>query len=72
MKVSQPTSNPTRKLSAATIALAAVELAWVLLVNFAPSYADPNLKAAITPVVVFLVGYMVKDAPNVDLSRDEL
>lgn len=70
MKVSQPTLNPTRKLSAATIALAAVELAWVLLVNFAPSYADPNLKAALTPVVVFLVGYLVKDDANVDLARD--
>lgn len=71
MKVSQPTKFPTRKLSAATIALAIVELAWVLLVNFAPSYADPNLKAAITPVVVFLVGYMVKDEPNVDLLGNE-
>lgn len=70
MKVSQPTLNPTRKLSAATIALALVELAWVLLVNFAPSYADPNLKAALTPVVVFLVGYVVKDDANVDLARD--
>lgn len=71
MKVSQPTANPTRKLSAATIALAVVELAWVLLVNFAPAFADPNLKAALTPLVVFLVGYMVKDEPNVDLARDE-
>jgi len=69
MKVSQPTVNPTRKLSAATIALAVVELLWVLLVNIAPSYADPNLKAALTPVVVFLVGYMVKDEPNVDLAQ---
>lgn len=70
MKVNQPSANPTRKLSAATIALAVVELAWVLLINFAPSFADPNLKAAVTPLVVFLVGYMVKDAPNVDLSQD--
>ena len=71
MTVSQPTINPTRKLSAATIALAVVELLWVLLVNFAPSYADPNLKAALTPVVVFLVGYWVKDEPNIDLTQDE-
>lgn len=70
MNVSQPTAMPTRKLSAATVALATVELLWVLLVNFAPSYADPNLKAAITPVVVFLVGYMVKDEANIDLAQD--
>ena len=69
MTINQPTANPTRKLSAATIALALVELLWVLLVNFAPGYADPNLKAALTPVVVFLVGYWVKDEPNVDLSE---
>ncbi len=70
MKVSQPTLNPTRKLSAAAVALALVELAWVLLVNYDPSYAEPHLKAALTPVVVFPVGYVVKDDATVDLARD--
>ena len=70
MKVSQPTLKPTNKLSAAAIAAAVIELAWVIVSNFWPQYADPNLKAALTPLVVFAVAYFVKDEANVDLAQD--
>ena len=67
--VKQPSAiNPTRKLSAAVVAVAVMELLWVVLSNVAPSWADPSLKASLTPVVVFIVGYFVHDAPNVDMS----
>lgn len=59
--VNQSTLNPTRKLSAAVVAVAAMEVAWVMLSNLAPTWADPSLKAALTPVVVFAVGYFIKD-----------
>lgn len=59
--VNQPTLNPTRKLSAAVVAVAAMEVFWVILNNLAPTWADPSLKAALTPVVVFLAGYFIKD-----------
>lgn len=59
--VVQPTLNPTRKLSAAVVAVALMEVFWVVLTNLFPSYADPSLKAALTPVVVFVAGYFIKD-----------
>lgn len=63
--INQPTAKPTNKLSAATLAAAFVEVVWIVLTNFAPDYAHPDLKSAVTPVVVFLIGYyLVKDEPN--------
>lgn len=59
--VVQPTLNPTRKLSAAVVAVAVMEVLWVILNNLAPTWADPSLKAALTPVIVFIAGYLIKD-----------
>lgn len=63
--VTQPTSNPTNKLSAVTVAVIVIEVAWVIIQNVWPTWASYELKAALMPLVVFLVGYQVKDAPNV-------
>lgn len=62
--VPQPNMNPTRKLSAAVIATAGMELARFLVQHFAPTFYDPALWSAMTPIVVFAVGYAVKDADN--------
>ena len=62
--VSQPTPNPTRKLAAATIAAAAVSISGLVVRNLWPTWYDPEVWAAMTPIVIFAVGYFVKDMPN--------
>ncbi len=63
--VSQPSPMPTRKLGSAVIATIIMELARVIVSNIWPSWFDANLWAALTPLVVLLVGYVVKDNPNI-------
>lgn len=64
--VNQPTLNPTRKLTAATIAAAAVSVSGLIVRNLAPEWYDAEVWAAMTPIVIFAVGYFVKDRPNVE------
>ena len=65
MKIVQPSANPTNKLSAATISIALVELSRVLVLNYAPGFYDPVLWSALAPLVVYAVGWFVKDEANV-------
>lgn len=62
--VEQPTANPTRKLSAAVIGAAIMAVVSVSLRNLAPEWYDPSVLATMTPIVIFAIGYFVKDAPN--------
>lgn len=62
--VNQPSANPTRKLSAAVITAAAMNVAKIIMINTAPQWYDPELWAALDPIVIFAVGYFVKDQPN--------
>lgn len=66
--INQPTLNPTNKLSAATVAAAAVSVVGLVLRNLAPEWYDPDVLAAVLPVVVFATGYLIKDKPNVTPS----
>jgi len=66
--VSQPTLNPTNKLTAAIVASALVELAHTAVDNLAPSWSNPALWTAMTPLVIGIVGYYVKDAPNLSVT----
>jgi hypothetical protein len=62
MKVSQPSSMPTRKLSAAVVASALIALArWAV-----PALDDDALWIGLTPLIVLGVGYFVRDNANVD------
>lgn len=63
--VNQPTRNPTRKLSAAVIGAAVMAVVGLAVKNLAPDWYDPTVIAALTPVVIFGLGYFVKDEPNV-------
>ena len=63
--VNQPTLNPTRKLTAAVIAAAVTELTRVMLNQLAPGVFDPAFWTAMSPIIVFAVGWFVKDEPNV-------
>jgi hypothetical protein len=62
--ITQPTMRPTNKLTAATIAAAAVSISGVFVRNLWPSWYDPQAWATLLPIAVFAVGYLVKDAPN--------
>jgi hypothetical protein len=62
--VTQPTSNPTNKLTAAMAAAAAVSVVGLLLKNIWPDWYDPQMLLNITPIVVLAFGYVIKDRPN--------
>lgn len=64
-RVNQTSANPTRKLSAAVIGIAVVEVARTALSNFAPEWGDQAMWTALSPVVVFACGWFVKDDPNI-------
>jgi len=64
--VSQPSFNPTNKLSAATIATALVALAQAVVDKFWPEFSDPQIWAAVYPLAALGAGYFTYDKPNVE------
>lgn len=64
MLVKQSSWRPTRKLSAATVGGAAVAVAGLVLRNLLPSWYDPGVMLALTPIVVFGLGYLTHDEDN--------
>lgn len=60
----QPTANPTNKLTAAMAAAAAVSLIGLALKNLAPAWYDPETLMNVTPFIVLAFGYIIKDRPN--------
>lgn len=67
--VSQPSLNPTNKLSAATIATALVALAQAVVDKFWPEFSDPQIWAALYPIAALVAGWFTSDKPNVELPR---
>lgn len=59
--VDQPTANPTNKLTAATLAGAAMAIISLILRNKLPEWYDPDVMVALSPVVAFLAGYLIRD-----------
>ncbi len=64
MNVNQPSARPTNKLTAATIGALTVSLVDLGVRNLASDWHDPNVTAALLPIVVGVLGYVIKDAPN--------
>lgn len=62
--VNQPTANPTRKLTSATLASAAMAVIGLILKNKAPGWYDPEVMLALMPFAGLLAGYYVRDLPN--------
>ena len=62
--VKQPTARPTNKLTAAIVATALTETARVALDMLYPNAFDGPFWLAISPIVVFGVGYFIKDEDN--------
>ena len=63
--VSQPDSNPTNKLTAATIGAALVSVSGLIMRNLLPEWYDPEVWMNLMPIVVFALGWFVKDHPTV-------
>ena len=63
--VSQPDSNPTNKLTAATIGAALVSVSGLIMRNLLPEWYDPEVWMNLMPIVVFALGWFVKDRPTV-------
>lgn len=63
--VAQPNGVPTNKLSAAVIASAVAAMSGLVVRNLAPGWYDPDVWAACTPILVFIVGWLVPDRPNI-------
>lgn len=61
----QPSNNPTNKLTAAVAAMAFVSVARVAVRNLAPEWYDEGMFDALSPVLVLVLGWFIKDAPNV-------
>lgn len=70
-RVLQSDSNPTRKLTAAMIAAAGLEIVKVLIrVNF-PEYDQPELWSALSPLVIGIAGWFTTDDANVRVTVEE-
>lgn len=70
--VHQASQNPTRKLSSATVAAAAMAVLGLALKNLAPEWYEPSTLASVTPVVIYIAGWFISDAPNiVVVTQDE-
>ena len=63
--ISQPSANPTNKLTSATIGIAIVEVLRTALATFAPEWSDTAMWTALSPIVVFACGWFISDAPNI-------
>lgn len=59
--VAQPTLNPTRKLTSATVAVALLAVLKVVADWLFPGRFDLGFWAGIDPLVVFIAGYVIKD-----------
>lgn len=67
--VNQPSSQPTNKLTAATLAAAIMPAFGLVLHNLWPQWYDPEVVMGMTPVLVYLLGYLIKDAPNITVIQ---
>ena len=75
--ITQPTVNPTRKLTAATAAVwgATLSVGGLALKNLYPEWYDPevllSVNSAVTTIAAFVAGWFVKDNPNVVVVVDK-
>jgi hypothetical protein len=68
--INQASANPTNKLTAATLATAVIPVVGLLLRNLAPQWYDPEVMMALMPVMTFVFGWFVKDAPNIVVVQE--
>jgi glyoxylate utilization-related uncharacterized protein len=69
--VNQPSANPTNKLTAATIGAATLSVSGLIVRNLFPEWYDQDVWLSMAPVVVFALGWFIKDKPNVVVVVEE-
>lgn len=62
--VNQPSARPTNKVTAGTTGAAVMGLLYWALEAFAPDLPNGEMTASLTPVVVIVLGWFIKDRPN--------
>jgi hypothetical protein len=71
--VTQPSANPTNKLTAATVTGFIVAFIQFLVTQLAPQYAgilqDPTVVSIETTVAAFIAGWIVKDRATMVVVR---
>jgi hypothetical protein len=67
--ISQPTSNPTNKLTSAVLATAAVAVLKAVINFFFPDFGSEEMWLALMPVAAYVAGYVIKDAPNIEVTQ---
>ena len=68
-KATQPTANPTVKLTAAVWASMILGVSGLAVRNLAPQWYDADVWLSLTPFVIFIAGYLVHDAPNIPVQK---
>lgn len=63
--VNQPSANPTNKLTAAVVGAAAVSVSGLIVRNLFPEWYDAEVWSAMTPLIVFGLGWIIRDRPNI-------
>lgn len=63
--VNQPSARPTNKLTAVVVVGAAMGFIEPLWAEYVPMFADERIYALIQWGVAGIVGWFIKDAPNV-------
>ena len=77
--INQPSVNPTRKLTAATVAVAVwgavFNICGLALKNLYPEWYDPEIlisvNNAVSTAAAFIAGWLIKDNPNVVVVVEE-
>lgn len=63
--INQPSANPTNKLTAVTVSGVVVSALSLIIKNMLPDWYDPELMLNLSPVVLLIVGWFIKDNPNI-------
>lgn len=69
--VKQGSRNPTRKLTSAVIGAAFMSVSGLIIKNVLPEWYDAATWAALTPVVIFGLGYFTHDEATIVVTQDE-
>lgn len=68
--ISQPTQNPTRKLTSAVVAAAIVAIGQTIADIYWPGAFDQKFWTAMFPIAAYAAGYFTKDEVNVVIQQE--
>lgn len=69
--INQPSINPTRKLTAVTVSGALLSALSLVIKNLWPEWYDPQLMLNLSPIMLLIVGWFIKDNPNIVVVMED-